>query len=62
MMDMFSSDIGRCIRALEYYITDWEEDLIKNEHGGTDMDWDKVSQFKQTLNNMRFMGSIYGHE
>ena len=60
MMDMFSSDIGRCIRALEYYITDSEVDLLDNHQGGDTRQWNELNEYKDTLNNLKLLKSIYG--
>jgi len=62
MMNLFASDVGCCIDALEYYLTDMEEDLISNHGGGDDRQWNKLNEYKRALNNMKFIGAIYGQE
>ena len=59
-MDLIMTDIDRAIDALEYYITDIEVDLLDNHQGGDDRQWNKVNEYKNTLNNLKLIRSIYG--
>ena len=60
MMDLFTDDLDKSIEAIEYYITEWEQHLIKNNQGGTDGEWARIDGFKSTLNNLKLMRAIYG--
>ena len=59
-MDMMTTDISRAIEALEYYITDSEIDLLDNHQGGDDRQWNQLNEYKDTLNNLKLLRSIYG--
>ena len=59
-MDMLTTDISRAIEALEYYITDSEVDLLDNHQGGDDRQWNQLNDYKNTLNNLKLLKSIYG--
>ena len=60
MMDLLMTDIERAIEALEYYITDSEVDLLDNHQGGDARQWNKLNEYKATLNNLKLIRSIYG--
>ena len=60
MMELFTDDLNKSIEAIEYYITEWEQHLIKNDQGGTDGEWARIDGFKSTLNNLKLMRAIYG--
>ena len=60
MMELFASDLNNSIEAIEYYITEWEQHLIKSNQGGTDGEWARIDGFKSTLNNLKLMRAIYG--
>ena len=59
MMDMIATDISRAIEALEYFITDSEMDLIDNHQGGDARQWNQLNEYKDTLNNLKLLRSIY---
>ena len=59
-MDMMTADIARAIEALEYYITDSEVDLLDNHAGGDARQWNQLNEYKDTLNNLKLLKSIYG--
>ena len=59
-MELFTDDLDKSIEAIEYYITEWEQHLIKNNQGGTDTEWARIDGFKSTLNNLKLMRAIYG--
>ena len=59
-MDMMTTDISRAIEALEYYITDSEIDLLDNLQGGDARQWNQLNEYKDTLNNLKLLRSIYG--
>ena len=59
-MDMMTTDISRAIEALEYYITDSEVDLLDNHQGGDERQWNQLNEYKDTLNNLKLLKSIYG--
>ena len=58
MNELFVSDINNCIDALEDYIIRWEDDLIT--HNAGDEEWNKLEPYKKTLNNLKYLLSIYG--
>ncbi len=60
MMELFTGDLNNSIEAIEYYITEWEQHLIRSKQGGTDNEWARIDGFKSTLNNLKLMRSIYG--
>ena len=59
-MDMMTTDISRAIEALEYFITDSEVDLLDNHAGGDTRQWNQLNEYKDTLNNLKLLKSIYG--
>ena len=59
-MDMMTTDISRAIEALEYFITDSEVDLLDNHAGGDTRQWNQRNEYKDTLNNLKLLKSIYG--
>ncbi len=59
-MDMMTTDISRAIEALEYYVTDSEVDLLDNYQGGDARQWNELNEYKDTLNNLKLLKSIYG--
>ena len=60
MMSIATGDLNKSIEAIEYYITEWEQHLIKSNQGSTDGDWARIDGFKSTLNNLKLLRSIYG--
>ena len=56
-MDCLENDIVNSIHAIEYYITSIENELIKENAGDTE--WNKLIPYKKTLENLKFMVSIY---
>ena len=60
MMSIATGDLNKSIEAIEYYITEWEQHLIKTNQGSTDDDWARIDGFKSTLNNLKLLRSIYG--
>lgn len=58
MNQIFSDDIDNCITALEDYIITWEDALVIQN--ASDKEWEKLKPYKNTLNNMKFLKSIYG--
>ena len=57
-MTMFNDDVSNCIIALESYIILEEQDLINKNAG--DREWQELEPFRGTLNNLRYLESIYG--
>ena len=55
-----TTDISRAIEALEYFITDSEVDLLDNHAGGDTRQWNQLNEYKDTLNNLKLLKSIYG--
>ena len=58
MNQMFSTDVSNCILALENHIICEEQDLIDKNAG--DREWQELETYRATLENLRFMESIYG--
>ncbi len=56
--ELFIRDIHNCVDTIEFYITTIEEDLIRRNAG--DEEWNRLMPYKDTLNNLKFMISIYG--
>ena len=57
-MTMFNNDVTNCIIAMESYIIFEEQELINKNAG--DREWQELEPFKTTLNNLKYMESIYG--
>ena len=57
-MTMFNDDVSNCIIALESYIIFEEQDLVNKNAG--DREWSELEPFRVTLNNLRYLESIYG--
>jgi hypothetical protein len=55
---MFNTDVTNCIIAMESYIIFEEQELINKNAG--DREWQELETFKTTLNNLKYMESIYG--
>jgi hypothetical protein len=55
---MFNNDVTNCIIAMESYIIFEEQELINKNAG--DREWQELEPFKTTLNNLKYMESIYG--
>ncbi len=58
MNQLFETDIHNCIDALEDYLITWEDQLIEQNAG--DDEWNKLEPYKRTLNNLKYLLSIYG--
>tara|TARA_R110002012_G_scaffold271607_2_gene456793 strand:- start:472 stop:648 length:177 start_codon:yes stop_codon:yes gene_type:complete len=58
MNQMFNTDISNCIIALENYIIFEEQDLVNKNAGDTE--WQELEPFRVTLNNLRYLETIYG--
>ena len=56
--ELFIRDLHNSVDAIEFYITTIEEDLIRRNAGDTE--WNQLTPYKDTLNNLKFMLSIYG--
>ena len=56
-MTMFNDDVSNCIIALESYIIFEEQDLINKNAGDTE--WQELEPYRVTLNNLRYLDSIY---
>jgi hypothetical protein len=56
-MTMFNDDVSNCIIALESYIIFEEQDLINKNAGDTE--WEELEPYRVTLNNLRYLDSIY---
>ena len=56
-MTMFNDDISNCIIALETYIIFEEQDLVNKNAGDTE--WQELEPYRVTLNNLRYLDSIY---
>ena len=59
MMDMFKGDLDNAIEALQYYLTDFEMELLDNNQGGREEDWSQLSKYRVTLSNLKLMRAIY---
>ena len=57
-MTMFNDDVSNCIIALESYIIFEEQDLVNKNAGDTE--WNELEPYRVTLNNLRYLESIYG--
>lgn len=57
-MDLLKADLKNCITALECHIIDREEDLIHRNAG--DEEWNKLNDYRSTLNNIKLLQAIYG--
>ena len=51
-------DLCNILDALEYFITDKENDLLDRNAG--DREWQELEDYKSTLTVMQFIESIYG--
>ena len=58
MNELFAQDLNHAIIALEHYIIQEEEDLIRRNAG--DYEWNYLLPFKDTLKNLEYMTTIYG--
>jgi hypothetical protein len=58
MNQMFNTDISNCIIALESYIIFEEQDLVNKNAGDTE--WQELEPYRVTLNNLRYLETIYG--
>ena len=59
-MDLFMTDVDRCVSVLEQHITSTEQDLIQNHQGGDTRQWTDLNEYKKTLNNLKLLKAIYG--
>ena len=59
-MDLLTTDLNNCIDVLEQFITQSEQDLIDNHQGGDTSQWNALSKYKLTLNNLKLIKAIYG--
>ena len=55
--ELFIRDLHNSVDAIEHYIITIEEALISRNAG--DDEWCKLEPYKDTLNNLKFMISIY---
>ena len=58
MNQLLSIDLHNCIDALEVYIDDTTQELIRTQAG--DGMWNKLEDYKTTLKNLYYLASIYG--
>jgi len=56
--NLFSTDISNIENALNWYIVEQEDILIKQNAG--DKDWMELNTYKETLYNIKFLKEIYG--
>ena len=58
MMNMLSTDIDNCRRALEEFIINEENYL--HSRNASDLEWSKLDTYKDTLTNLNYLRAIYG--
>ena len=60
MTELTNSDISTLVEVMEYYITTREQELIEANAG--DREWNQLTPYRQTLQNLYFLATTYGKE